>query len=630
MSSIEEVKGRLDIADVVSSYVQLQKSGRNFKAACPFHQEKTPSFFVFPERQSWRCFGACGTGGDVFSFVMKADNIDFGEALRRLAERAGVTLPQRRQEKEGADAKKRLYFTNDLAAAFYHQFLKESPEASMAREYFERRGVVDSAIDEFQLGYSPSGWEGLRSYLLKQEVSETDQSAAGLLVEGERGFYDRFRGRLMFPVRDSQGRVCGFGGRALDDSTPKYLNTPQTAVFDKSGTLYGLDLAQGAVKDEGLAVVVEGYMDVIAAHQAGIKNVVASMGTAITEKQMKMLNRLTKRIALALDADAAGQAATRRGLEVARTAGERTERSLASWLASTSTLATEVRVFAMPQGKDPDDVIKESPELWQELVQKAQPGMDYLFEATLQELDISQPRGKSAAVDRLLPMVVELGDPVQQELYLGRLSRLAGVNERTLQGVAAGLRQKERSKTHRRQSRAPVRNESSAPRELRDKLEEYTLALILKNQISKGTIQSLSDAHFEHMANGEIFKAWLESQSLESLRGQLDEVLHEHLEVILSTKLPEGPVEPALSDCIRRLDERRLRRTKEQEAELIAEAEAGGNPRELADAAHALWLNQEDDGDPVDDDAARQAALRQMGLETNAMLGKLFNKETGE
>ncbi|HEX9074221.1 MAG TPA: DNA primase, partial [Anaerolineae bacterium] len=298
MSTVDDVKQKIDIVDVIGQYVTLKRAGRNFKALCPFHNEKTPSFIVFPDQGTWHCFGSCGMGGDVFTFLMKKENIDFGEALRRLAQRAGVELSR---ERPGEDVeRKRLREVLAAAAAHYHYLLKQHPAAQVAREYIARRFITPETMGLFEIGYSLNEWEAMKSFLVGKGYSVHDLEAVGLVIQREGGgTYDRFRGRLMFPIRDRNGQVIGFGARTLSGDEPKYLNSPQTPLFDKSGTLYGLDLAKDAIRAQNLAVIVEGYMDVIGAHQGGFKNVVASLGTALTEKQLGLLKRLTKRYALA-------------------------------------------------------------------------------------------------------------------------------------------------------------------------------------------------------------------------------------------------------------------------------------------------------------------------------------------
>ena len=322
MGTVEEVKNRIDIVEFISGYIPLKKAGHNYKGLCPFHAEKTPSFVVFPDTQTWHCFGACGTGGDVFRFFMQAEGTDFSEALRELAQRAGVSLGPPTPRSEAADKQReKLLDIQAAAAQYFHHQLRQSKEGAQVREYVADRGINTETVERFQLGYALNKWEGLKSHLTGRGYTEADLVEAGLLVKKEEtgSSYDRFRKRLIIPIRDSQGRVIAFGARALDpNDVPKYLNSPQTPLFDKSSTLFGLDLAKRAIRNSDQAVIVEGYMDVLSAHQRGHANVVAGMGTALTEAQLTLLKHLTKNFVLALDADTAGDAATLRGINLAR------------------------------------------------------------------------------------------------------------------------------------------------------------------------------------------------------------------------------------------------------------------------------------------------------------------------
>ena len=318
MAVVDEIKGRLDILDVVSGYAQLQRSGRSYKAICPFHTERTPSFFVFPERQSWRCFGACAVGGDVFSFLMRIENMDFSEALKRLAQQAGVNLADKGGRRAAGDV---LYSINEAAREFFSWTLANSEGGSKAAAYLRKRGLTQETIDKFQLGLSPAEGDSLRDYLTSKGYELERLGLAGVLTRGQEGNYrDMFRRRLMFPIRDAEGRLGGFGARVLGNSQPKYINSHSSPIFDKGGILYGLHLAKGTIPDSGI-VIVEGYMDVIVAHQHGFFNVVASMGTSLTQQQVSLVRELVGRpgasdsVILALDPDAAGQEATLRSLE---------------------------------------------------------------------------------------------------------------------------------------------------------------------------------------------------------------------------------------------------------------------------------------------------------------------------
>jgi DNA primase len=438
MSVIDEVKDRLDTVEVIRSYVPLKKAGRNYKGLCPFHSEKTPSFVVFPETGTWHCFGACGTGGDVFTFVMKQENLEFGEALRMLARRAGVELEA--QSPEAAEARKRLDLLrelNQVAAAYFHHLLRNSDEAARARAYLERRGLTWETVERFQLGYALDQWDGLLRYLTDKGYTLEDIHEVGLIIRRDdaSGYYDRFRGRVVFAIRDHSGKTIGFGARVLGDDVPKYINSPQTPLFDKSSVLYGLDQAKAGIRIAGQAVIVEGYMDVLMAHQHGINNVVAQMGTALTETQLRLLKRHTQRFVLALDSDVAGDQATLRGLDVARQVMDRevvpvpTARGLIRF---EERLAADIRIVALPAGLDPDEVIRDSPDRWAQLLDQAKPVMDYYFDALTADLDLSTARGKADAVRALGPLVAEVGDRVQRTHYLQLLARMVQTDERAL------------------------------------------------------------------------------------------------------------------------------------------------------------------------------------------------------
>lgn len=457
MSIAEEIKDRLDIVDVVSAYVPLRKAGRVYKALCPFHQEKTPSFVVFPESGTWRCFGACGTGGDLFAFVMKRENLDFREALEVLAQKAGVSLAAPDQATSERDQYlDKLREINQAAALYFHSQLQSSPAAADGRAYLERRGLDSATIDAFQMGYAPDSWDSLLGYLRQRGYTQEDILAAGLIIEkefensGRVSHYDRFRQRVLVPIRDIRGQVVGFGARALTgDQQPKYLNTPQTPLFDKSSILFGLDVARRAIRAQAKAIIVEGYMDVLACHQFGEANVVASMGTALTEQQLKQLRRYTDTIVLALDADTAGQAATLRGISQARESLDR------EWTPSLdprgivrfeARLAADLRIMTLPQGKDPDDVVRSDPALWRSLVDAAQPVVDFYFGLVRQNEDLTSAQGKSAAVDQLTPLILEVSDEIQRAHYAQQLARLVQTDERTIERELARRASPQRAK----------------------------------------------------------------------------------------------------------------------------------------------------------------------------------------
>ena len=548
MSAIDEVKQKTDIVEVIGQYTALKKAGRNMTALCPFHSEKHPSFFVYPEQQSWHCFGACNTGGDVFAFVMKKESVDFGEALRRLAEKAGITLPSKMEP--GRKEEKEEYFNaNNAAALYYHNLLLNSPAAAKAKKYTEKRGFTSKTISDFQIGFSLDAWDALKLFLLERGHNEKTLVTAGLLVEGEKGkTFDRFHGKLMIPIRDARGRVTGFGARVLDDSLPKYVNSPQSPTFDKSSTLYGIDRASAEIRKQDKAIIMEGYMDVIMAHQGGVTNAVASMGTAITETQVNILKKLSKNLVLSLDADAAGEEA------MLRTVGYE------------NILKAEMRVVVLPEGKDPDDVIKEDINTWNNLVDKAVPLIDFLFEKTTVKLDLNTARDKSQAVEKLLPVLAAIDEPVRQAHYLQKLAATVKVDMNTIKASLSRLKS------------TPARNRAGAIKTVSAGIqstfksgsrEEYLLALLLQYPELKKLPHNFLPDYFEKSENREIYYAWQEAEDVTALKSRLDPAIHEHLDAITTRILPGtgNNVENRYADCVIELRKTFLRNLAARRAE---------------------------------------------------------------
>jgi DNA primase len=498
---------------------------------------------------------------------MKKQNIGFGEALRLLADRVGIAIPSRLEPEAGKDERERLYQANAAAAQYFHNLLLNSSEGEKARNYLASRRLSSKSVTEFQLGFSSNSWEALNKYLVEKGYSGGELVAAGLLIEGEAGeTHDRFRNKLMFPIFDARGRITGFGARVLDDSLPKYLNSPQTPVFDKSSTLYGINLAAVTIRQQDRAVVVEGYMDVITAHQNGFNNVVASMGTSLTEKQVSAIKRLTKNMMLALDADAAGEEATLRAVNYE------------------NTLNAEVKVIILPQGKDPDDVIRETPETWQRLQEEALPIIDYNFNSVTSGLDLTTAKDKSAAVDKLLPIIAEIKDVVRQAHYLQKLAHLVKVSEHSLEATLGKIR------TGQAKGKAKELPTEAATRRLQSLLsspvEEECLAWLLQYPELKNHYQGLAPEYFENSENREIFLAWQKVNGLPLLREKLDAAVHEHLDSLVAKSLPptnSDKREASIAGCILRLREKFLRSLAAKREEVLAlEAESGGTAAELA------------------------------------------------
>jgi DNA primase len=439
-TSTEEIKSRLDIVDIVSESVNLRKSGRSYSGFCPFHHNtRTPSFHVFPDTQTWYCFGECAEGGDLFEFVMKKEGYDFKEALKVLAQRAGVTLEEPSpQQKQRRKSEEKLVDLLTMAAEYFHQLLLHAPQAAGARAYVADRQLNDETVATFHLGFALDSWDACRTHFTDQGYSDDELLAVGLLTENQdKGTrYDRFRNRLMIPIRDVDGRYVGFGARTLDpDGIPKYLNSPQTAVFDKSSLLYGLDTAKRHIREARQAVIVEGYMDVMQGWQAGYRNMVAQMGTALTGEQMQLLKRSSKRFVLALDADAAGQKATMRSLQVARDTLDReyeTHFDARGLVQHEGRLQAEIKIVTLPEGYDPDRIIRTEPERWPVLLAEAKPVVAYVIETATRDLDLEDPKAKSAVAQQVLPLIKDIHDEVERDHYRQQLARALRVDERTL------------------------------------------------------------------------------------------------------------------------------------------------------------------------------------------------------
>ena len=433
MSAADEIKSKLDIVQYIQRYVPLKKAGRTFKAPCPFHSERTPSFVVNEQNQTWRCFGACAEGGDIFNFAMKYNGWSFTEALEELGKLAGVeTKPQTPEQRQHSDELDRLRGLIKSAADYFHDLLYEKTGAATLEYARKKRGLSDETLKRFQIGFAPQGWQNSIDALKSLGYSEDDLISTGIASRNDEGrVYDRFRNRLMIPIRDERGRVVGFGARALAaDDNPKYLNSPQSALFDKSRLLFGLDLAKQSIRDTETAVIVEGYLDTIQAHQAGYTNVVAQMGTALTEPQLKLLvPRLAKKIILSLDSDAAGQSATRRSLEVAR------ETLQADYAGR---LSADIRILVVPGAKDPDDLIREAPEMWPQLVMDAQPVADYVIEGEKAALpEHASVQEREAVARRLLPILLASESDLYKNDNLQKLAMSLRIAERDLLEWAA-------------------------------------------------------------------------------------------------------------------------------------------------------------------------------------------------
>jgi DNA primase len=413
MSNVtEDIKARLDVVDLIKEYIQLTPSGVNFKACCPFHNEKTPSFYVSSEKQIWHCFG-CSAGGDIFEFVKKIEGLEFPEALRILADKTNVKIDYN-YSPELKNQKTKVLDILETAANYFHQLLLKDPTAQNARDYLKKRDIKEDAIQEFNLGYSKDAWDDLLKHLKNKKFTDLDIEAAGLVVKSKKDgkFYDRFRGRLMFPINNIFGQIIGFTARILkkDDQQGKYVNTPQTIAYDKSSVLYNMDLAKMSIKQKNYTILAEGQIDVISSYLAGVKNIIASSGTALTSQQVKIIKRYSENLMIAYDADQAGLKATFRIVDNALLEN------------------MNIKIIEMPAGSDPDQLIKEDPEKWLEAIKDAKPLMDFVFDKILAMGDIHDVFSKKKMAQKLLVFISKFRDDIERETYLKRLSDLIDVD----------------------------------------------------------------------------------------------------------------------------------------------------------------------------------------------------------
>ena len=459
-SPIEEIKNRLDVVEVIGSYIKLQKTGINYRAICPFHSEKRPSFFVSPSRQMWHCFGSCSEGGDIFKFIMKIEGVEFPEALEILAKRAGVELkkisPKARTERQ------RLYEICDLAASFFSKQI-ESKTGHEAKKYLLNRGISEESIKKWRIGYAPDVWQGLSDFLVSRGYKREEILRVGLAVtkEGDNTkTYDRFRSRIMFPIFDLSSQPVGFTGRIFGGSkeVAKYVNTPNTLLYDKSRILYGLDKAKMAVRKEDKCILVEGQTDVIMSHQAGVEGVVATSGTALTPFQIAILKRYSENIVTAFDMDIAGDSATKRGIDLAQGQG------------------FNIKVIVMPEGKDPADIVSENPEKWKELTNKTKSIMEFYFDTTFSRHDSKTAEGKKEISKILLPKIKKISNKIEQAHWIQQLAKRIEIKEDDIH-VELKKEKEERPDYFS----GEIKKENPVLKTKKQLLEERILSLILKS-----------------------------------------------------------------------------------------------------------------------------------------------------
>lgn len=489
MTVTDEIKNRIDIVDIVSETVKLRRSGKSLSGFCPFHpNNRTPAFVVFPDTGTWRCFGQCNEGGDVFKYIMKREGMDFSQALKYLAQRAGVELtPPSPEMDRSRQVNDRLVNVLEQAVTFFRSQLIQSEAGKPALEYLHKRGMQDETLESFGFGYAPNSWDALIHFFEERGVDTGTLSDCGLVSERDSGgYYDRFRNRIMIPIRNVDGKMAGFGARILDpNDVPKFLNSPQTSLFDKSRLLFGLDKARKAIRMQDQVVIVEGYLDVTALHQAGFTNTVSPMGTALTEDHLRLLKKYTRRIILALDADAAGEKATLRGLEIAREAMDHDTEivfDVHGLLRHESRLQADIRVTTLPEGMDPDEVVNQNPDDWKKIIENAAPLVIHVMESLSRSRDINDPKVKNEIASQMIPLIEDVPNTIERDTYRQRLARLLRVDEDSLAGT--GTNKKVRRQSHwstggtTAENQQVVKSKSRNFTDPNNEMEKHCLALI--------------------------------------------------------------------------------------------------------------------------------------------------------
>lgn len=557
---IAEVRSRADIVEVISEYLPLKKAGRNYSALCPFHPEKTPSFMVSSAKQVFHCFG-CGKGGDIFGFVMKSETLSFPQAVRVLAKKFGVPIPQRRVSpsvKREIDRKEQLFKVNQLAMAYYRDLLF-GRDGTEAREYLRKRGIAKAVIEEQQLGYAPHSWNELVNHLLSKKVPLNLAQELGLIIPKKtEGWYDHFRGRIIFPIFDLTGNVLGFGGRALGENSPKYLNSPESALYHKGQSLYGLHVAKGFIREKGLALIVEGYLDLLTLHQFGFKHAVATLGTAMTERHIRLLKRFSNHFVTIFDSDKSGTAATIRALQLF--------------------LDEDIscKVVRLPGKHDPDSFLQGGHrDEFEEMLSQAIPIFDFFIDEVLSGSDLASADGKARAIDEILPMVERIRNRIVRESYVKKLGERLALKEEVILDSTRSLPQRGE---RRREELKQVIHKKMYP-----KTEETILEIMLcfnhlipeiaedgvledfENQQLKMVAETLREIYFEKgvLVIPDIL-AYVEE---DELRNKISKW------AFLDGTLEEAFLEKTLKDCFRKVKMGKLKRDEKALLSRIKEIE---------------------------------------------------------
>ncbi len=577
MDQLDEIKAKVDIVEFIGQYLPLKKAGRNFRSVCPFHGDKDPSLIVSPDKQIWHCFG-CSAGGDIFGFLMKKESIEFIDALGQLAERAGVELKTRPRD---WGMKSKLLAINELAAKFYEKYLKDTAAGRQAENYLINRGLNAETIAKFRVGYAPAGWDFLLKFLRRKEFSVEEIEKAGLIVNRNNKQYDKFRHRLMFPITDVSGRVVGFTGRVLDkDDQPKYLNSPETPIFNKGKILYGLSFTKEDIQEKKTAVLVEGQMDALSSYQANVTNVVASSGTALTLEQLDILRRHAETLILALDADGAGSEATKRAIELA------------------SAKDLEIKVAILEGFKDPDECAKADPAKWRAVVAAAVPIVDFYIDYAMKKYGTTSVNDKKKVVAEVLPAINLLGSPVEKDQYVKKLAEALNVNPDNLYEALKGL------KAHRKPTRkAEAPTIPVKPMEKADWLEKRILGMLIFKSIYLGKFQKeLDNLKWPHIATAKVygelkncytgreFSLATSQDNGRTLGGLLAKLDYQEkidlLETLMTVEeyyadMPEADIEQELKFYIHILKQRQTKLALAEIGQRIAAAEQSGDREKL-------------------------------------------------
>ena len=576
----EQVRSTANIVEVISGYVPLKKRGQNFWGCCPFHGEKTPSFAVNPAKNMFYCFG-CHEGGDIFKFIMKMESCDFMEALKLLAARYGIPVPERQKtavEIRREKHRERIYETNATACRFYQACLLKTPYGKGALAYLNGRGISQEIISSFSIGYALDSFTSLLSNLGRHGYKGEELLAAGLVAEGRQQLYDKFRNRVMIPIKDPKGKIVGFGGRVLDNSTPKYLNTAETEWFNKRRLLFAMDVAYKAIRSSRQAIVVEGYMDAISLHAAGISNVVASMGTAFATEQAKLLKRIASEIVFCYDSDSAGRKASVRAVSIARAEG------------------LKVRIAGVPEGKDPDEYVRHyGKEAFLEVIAQAREGIDFQIEETILQSDVSNLAGKVEAVSNILPFLLECKSEIEAAEHMRRLAQRLTIDE----GLIVEEYRKATKKNGARRESAYVPVTDVKKISVRRQAEEQLLAVLLEEPwLADGCQQVLQLTGWSDPSLAQIFaflQALVEENAftIDKLNDALDGNAQSVLAGIRTKAVPTQDGEQFVDACLRQLQRSFLEQEYERHRLLADEYERSADERFMQELLETQRIKDE-------------------------------------